>query len=147
MSATVRHTLHLLQVLCLARIELACCRLASTGSLGDDLRELDIDQRLLRCERQVARWQASLTPRQESELRIGRAMHLHLMLSSAPARLKGWSDLDALDAMPRSRLFEWIAHDYERLELTQLESEMSPEEAARYVSASSGGPWPETGAD
>lgn len=139
MSVVVRHVLQLLQALSLARVQLACCRLTSAGSIGDDLRELDLDQRLLRCERQLARWEAPLSAHQQSEVKVGRAIHLHLLLSSATARLRGWSDLDALDQMPPSRLFEWIAHDYERLELAQLESEMSPEEAARYVSESSSG--------
>jgi len=134
MTVVVRHVLHLLQALSLARVRLACCRLTSGGSIGDDLAELDLDQRLLHCERQLARWEASLTGNQQSEVRIGRALHLRLLLSSAKGRLRGWSDLDALDRMPPSRLFEWIAHDYERLELTELEGDMSPEEAARYVS-------------
>ena len=40
--------------------------------------------------------------------------------------------------MPPSRLFEWISHDFERLELAQIEAQMTAGEAARYLGR--GGP-------
>jgi len=69
---------------------------------------------------------------------LARAQFLRLLLESAPRRLRGWSDQDPLDRMPPSRLFEWISLDFERLELAQIEAQMTAGEAARYLGR--GGP-------
>lgn len=138
MNPAVRHALQVLQALCLARVQLDCCRMRPARDLSSELQEFELTQRVIRREREAARLQAALTARQRSELKIARALYLLLLLDSAPLRLEGWSDQDPLATMPESRLFEWIAHDYERLELIQLESAMSPEEALRYADVSAG---------
>lgn len=129
--------LRILQELSYARVRLACIRLTLPSSIWLDMAELEFERRIESREREAQRLQYALSPSDCSELRIARAMFLLLLLESAPYRLQGWSDQDPLDRMPPSRLFEWIAYDHERLELAQLESAMTPEEARRYVSASS----------
>ncbi|HEY2257601.1 MAG TPA: hypothetical protein VGI11_18350 [Variovorax sp.] len=138
MKPGVDPLLRLLQALCFGRIRLEYCRLHATDSIRADLEEFQAHQRVIRQEREVAGLFAELTARQRSELKIGRALYLRMLLDSAPIRLQGWSDRDALDAMPKSHLFEWIAHDYEQQELAELESAMNPQEAARFASAATG---------
>jgi hypothetical protein len=139
MTPRVEPLLRLLQALCVGRVQLECCRLkAQEDSIRADVEELAAQQHVLRQEREVAARFAELTPRQRSELKIGRALYLQMLLDSASVRLRGWSDKDALDAMPRSRLFEWVAHDYEQQELAELENAMNPQEAALFARVSSG---------
>lgn len=137
MSPNVGRALRILQELARARVRLACIRLTLPSSIWLDMSELEFEQRVESLEREAQRLQRGMSPGECSELTIARAMFLHLLLESAPYRLQGWSDQDPLHRMPPSRLFEWIAYDYERLELAQLESAMTPEEARRYVNASS----------
>jgi hypothetical protein len=138
MSPGVETLLRLLQALCVARVRLECCRLKAEDSIRADMEEFAADQRMLRMEREVAARFAELTPRQRSELKIGRALYLQMLLGSAGARLRGWSDRDSLDTMPASHLFEWIAHDYEQQELAELENAMNPQEAALFALVASG---------
>lgn len=128
----LRQALDLLQALCLARIQLDCCRMRPAGSIEAELREFELTQRVIQREREAARMQSALGAGQRSALRVARALYLRLLLDSAARRLDGWSDQDPLQTMPDSRLFEWVAHDYERLELIQLESAMTPDEMQRY---------------
>lgn len=89
--------------------------------------------RLAECEQRWSHSRGGLDEADFGVVRIARALYLQRMLESAPARLAPWSDCSSLRAMPSSHLFEWVAHDCERLELSQLEDAMSPTEAALYA--------------
>jgi hypothetical protein len=92
--------------------------------------------RVLRCEEALAGLRLLLDePGQIAQIKVARALYLRLLLESAPVRLQSWSDSDNLDDMPKSHLFEWIAYDFERLELAELEGAMTPDEAASYAQA------------
>jgi hypothetical protein len=77
-------------------------------------------------------------PEKAAAVRIARALYLRFLLSSAPSRLQPWCDGEDLEHMPRSHMFEWISHDFERLELAALEDAMTPAEAASYARALEG---------
>jgi hypothetical protein len=72
-------------------------------------------------------------PERAAAVRIARALYLRFLLSSAPARLQPWCDGEDLAHMPRSHMFEWISHDFERVELAALEDAMTSSEAALYA--------------
>lgn len=135
MNAYALHLLRLLQELSQARIRLGCGQLAGGIDRWSLESEPELQRRIVDKERKALRLLASLDAAQRSDVLLARALYLQLLLESAPTRLQGWSDQDALDRMPPSRLFEWISHDHEQLELAQLESQMTPGEAARYVNA------------
>ncbi|KLN52909.1 hypothetical protein [Variovorax paradoxus] len=93
-------------------------------------------RRVLHCEQVLAQLRLLIDdPCQIAEIKIARALYLRLLLESAPARLQSWSDCESFDDMPKSHLLEWISYDFERLELAELESSMTPEEAASYAQA------------
>lgn len=93
-------------------------------------------RRVLHWERVLAELRLLLDdPRQIAKIKIARALYLRMLLESAPMRLQSWSDGDSMGNMPKSHLFEWISYDFERLELAELESSMSREEAACYALA------------
>jgi len=93
-------------------------------------------RRVLHCEQMLAQLRLLIDdPCQIAEIKIARALYLRLLLESAPGRLQSWSDSESFDDMPKSHLFEWIAYDFERLELAELEGSMTPEEAASYAQA------------
>ncbi|MDM0029679.1 hypothetical protein [Variovorax saccharolyticus] len=94
-----------------------------------------LNDRLARCQRQVARFQTSLSHTELSELRVARAVYLRMLLSSAFSRLRGWETQTCPASTPISHLHEWLAHDLERLELTELESGMSCDERDAYLRA------------
>ena len=95
----------------------------------------ELQCRLERLEQQIARLLCEMTSEQRARLRLERALFLQLLQESAGFRLQSWSDRDALDEMPVSHLFEWVAHDDERMELALIESVMTPEETMRYACA------------
>lgn len=134
MDPLVSRVLRMLQNLSQARIGLSCLRLHPEGPAGSGNSERELQQRITQGEQAVRRLLASMDVAHRSEARVSRALFLQSLLESAPQRLQAWSDQDPLDRMPPSRLFEWTSHDHERLELAQLESQMTPEEAARYIS-------------
>lgn len=135
MNSSALQLLRILQELSQARIRLGCGQLAGATAVGSTESPQALAHRIAHGEQRALRLLASLSADQRSEVVLARALFLKLLLESAPKRLQGWSDQDPLDRMPPSRLFEWISHDHEQLELSQLESQMSPEEAARYVNA------------
>lgn len=138
MSASLfDHTLLLLQqrayarVLCeFHRMQDDRCRSVDVGTRG----MVRAQVRLAACERRLAAFQAEQQdPERAAAVRVARALYLRFLLSSAPSRLQPWCDGEDLARMPPSHLLEWIAHDFERLELAALEDEMTPSEAARYA--------------
>jgi len=135
MNAYELQLLRILQELSQARIRLGCGQVAGTVEMWSSESEHELQRRIADRERKALRLLNSLDASQRSDVLLSRALFLQLLLESAPTRLQGWSDQDALDRMPPSRLFEWVSHDHEQLELAQLESQMTPGEAARYVSA------------
>ncbi|MDM0013293.1 hypothetical protein QTH87_12690 [Variovorax sp. J22P168] len=137
MTNSVSQLLTILQRVSQAGIRLTCVQL-STSLLEEHWSlERRLQEELVSLEQRATRLLATMSPDERSEVKLGRALFLQMLVESAPRRLRGWSDQDRLDQMPPSRLFEWIAHDHEQLELAQVEAQMTPEEAARYVSASS----------
>lgn len=135
MNPSALHLLRILQALSQARIRQTCAQLSESVNAGSSGEATDLPRRIADREREAMRLLASMDGAQRSEVKLARALFLRLLLESAAQRLQDWSDQDPLDRMPPSRLFEWISHDHEQLELAQLESQMTPEEAARYVSA------------
>lgn len=131
MTPTALQLLQLLQQLSQARIRFSCSQLS--GVAGGRSKEQEVPARISARERLALRLFAVLDDKERSEVMLARARFLQLLLQSAPQRLQGWSDLDPLDRMPPSRLFEWISHDFERLELAQIEAQMTAGEAARYL--------------
>ena len=91
------------------------------------------NERVARCQREVARFQAALTKAELSDLKVARALYLRMLLSSASARLQGWETQTCLATTPLSHLHEWLSHDLERLELAELEAVMSPDERDAYL--------------
>lgn len=135
MNSSALQLSRVLQELSQARIRLGCGQLAGAPGVWSHDSADELAQRIAGGERRALHLLASLNAAQRSEVVLARALFLQMLLDSAPKRLHGWSDRDPLDQMPPSHLFEWISHDHEQLELSQLESQMTPEEAARYVSA------------
>jgi hypothetical protein len=135
MSTQVRQGLRLLQSAACARILLTCAGLSPLNSLRNGPSRFELQRRLERLERQFAGVLNRLSPEHRARLRLERALFLRLLQESAAFRLQFWSDRDALDEMPASHLFEWVAHDDERMELAQIESAMTPEEKTRYACA------------
>ena len=131
--------LHGLQQLAYARITRefhrawqarADCSASCEAAIGESHR------RVQRCEQLLAQLRLLIDdPCQITEIKIARALYLRLLLESAPMRLQSWSDSENFDEMPKSHLFEWIAYDFERLELAELEGSMTAEEAASYTQA------------
>ncbi|AGU47773.1 hypothetical protein VAPA_1c06430 [Variovorax paradoxus B4] len=131
--------LHGLQQLAYARITRefhrawqarAACPASCEAAIGGSHR------RVQRCEQVLAQLRLLIDdPQQIAKIKIARALYLRLLLESAPMRLQSWSDSESFDDMPRSHLFEWIAYDFEQLELAELEGSMTPEEAASYAQA------------
>lgn len=119
------------RVLCeFHRMEDTRCRVIDVGTH----RSADARERLARCERQLLACRDALEePERAAAVRIARALYLRFLLSSATARLQPWCDGEDLAHMPRSHMFEWIAHDFERVELAALEDAMTPAEAALYA--------------
>lgn len=96
----------------------------------------EANRRVLQGEQALARLRGAVDdPRQIAQIKVARALYLRMLLESAPTRLQSWSDCDNLEQMPKSHLFEWIAYDFERLELAELEAAMTPEEGAAYARA------------
>ncbi len=135
MRTPVRQALRLLQSAACARILFTCAGLSPHSALRNGPSRFELRCRLERIERQIADLLREMTPEQWARLRLERALFLQLLQESAAFRLQFWSDCDALDEMPSSRLFEWVAHDDERMELAQLESAMTAEEKMRYACA------------
>ncbi len=98
--------------------------------------DAEAHRRVVRCEQALAALRLAIDdPRELAQIKVARALYLRMLLESAPMRLQAWSDCDNLDDMPKSHLFEWIAYDFERLELAELEAAMTPEEGASYAHA------------
>lgn len=135
MSMPVRQALRLLQSAACSRILFTCAGLSPRNALRNGPSRFELQCRLERIEHQIAGLLRGMTPEQRARLRLERALFLQLLQESAAFRLEFWSDRDALDEMPASHLFEWVAHDDERMELAQIESAMTPEEKMRYACA------------
>jgi hypothetical protein len=130
MTPTALQLLQLLQQLSQARIRFSCGQLS--GGAGSRS-EADLPARISARERLALRLLARLDDKEHAEVMLARARFLQLLLASAPARLRGWSDQDPVDRMPPSRLFEWISHDFERLELAQIEAQMTAGDPPRHL--------------
>lgn len=119
------------RVLCeFHRMEDARCRAVDVGTHAG----AQAQARLAACERELLACTAMLTdPDKAAAVRVARALYLRFLLSSAVSRLQPWCDGEDLERMPRSHMFEWIAHDYEQFELAALEDAMTPAEAALYT--------------
>lgn len=136
-SSFLDHALLLLQqhayarVLCeFHRMEESRCRAVDVTTHG----MVKAQVRLAVCERRLAAYRDQLTdPDKAAAVRVARALYLRFLLSSAATRLQPWCDGEDLSHMPRSHMFEWIAHDYEQLELAALEDAMTPAETALYA--------------
>lgn len=103
---------------------------------ADEIEHSEAHARVRRCEASIAELGQHVDdPAEIAKIKVARALYLRMLLESAPMRLQAWSDNDNLREMPRSHLFEWIAYDFERLELAELEAAMNPEEAAAYAHA------------
>lgn len=136
MSNRLTQALLLLQRLAYARIlcEFHRQRQVHAGSAVSSPELATACRRLRGCE---ANWEHCrvelVNPELATAVRVARALHLRRMLESAAARLAPWDDRSDLAHIPPSHLFEWVAHDCERLELAQLEDAMTPEETAFYA--------------
>ncbi len=138
MPAHLEHCLQSLQQLAYARIvrEFQRAWNARLDPAAAEVESAEAHCRVLRCEQALAGLRLLLDePGQIAQIKVARALYLRMLLESAPARLQSWSDSDNVDDMPKSHLFEWIAYDFERLELTELEGAMTPDEAASYARA------------
>ncbi|MBO9513678.1 MAG: hypothetical protein J7549_06120 [Variovorax sp.] len=133
--------LRLLQALACARIHFGCKRLSPQMWNYPDLSSGELWTRMTIYQERIDALANAMSVEQRAQVRLERALFLRLLLDSAPARLKAWSDQDEVSAMPPSHLFEWVSHDDERLELAQLEAAMTPQESARYDSALSAQAW------
>ncbi|MDM0104379.1 hypothetical protein QTH97_05515 [Variovorax sp. J22R24] len=131
MGAAPRQILRLLQAAAFARIQCECIRLSRAG--GPE--RFDYQRRIVAYTRELEFLDHALAPDERSAVRLERALFLRLLLASAPKRLASWSDKETLDDMPPSHLFEWVAHDDERMELAEIERTMTPQEALRYAHA------------
>jgi len=135
MNTPVHEALRLLQATACVRVLLTCAGLSSDNKLRNGPSRSELECRLEGLHRQLGRVLCGLMPQQRARLRLERALFLHLLQESAVYRLQAWSDRDAIDEMPASHLYEWVAHDDERMELAQVESAMTPEEKLHYVCA------------
>ena len=131
MTPTALQLLQLLQQLSQARIRFSCSQLSGVADGRSNPSEPEVPVRIAARERLALGLFARLDDKERCDVMRARARFLQLLLESAPHRLQGWSDQDPLDRMPPSRLFEWISHDFERLELAQIEARMMAGDAAR----------------
>jgi len=133
--------LRLLQALACARIQFGCKRLSPQVWRYPDLSCDELWLRMSLYQERIDQLAGAMSVPERAQVRLARALFLRLLLESAPARLRAWSDQDAVAEMPPSHLFEWVSHDDERLELSQLEAAMPPQESARYDIAVNGLQW------
>ena len=135
MEQTVDRALRILQELAYAQLlcELARFQRTRLGRKGDF--QLPLNERVARCQREVARFPSALTKPELSELEVARALYLRMLLSSASSRLRGWENQTCVANIPLSHLHEWLSHDLERLELAELEGAMSRNEKDAYLRA------------
>ncbi|MDM0074613.1 hypothetical protein QTH90_09495 [Variovorax sp. J2P1-59] len=135
MGAAPRQILRLLQAVAFARIQCECMRLTRAVGRAVGPERFEYHRRMDVYARELEFLQHALAPDERSAVRVERALFLRLLLSSAPWRLASWSDTETLDEMPASHLFEWVAHDDERMELAEIESAMTPQETMQYAYA------------
>ncbi|MBO9650460.1 MAG: hypothetical protein J7605_18310 [Variovorax sp.] len=133
--------LRLLQALACSRIHFGCKRLSPKVWKYPDLSCDELWLRMTLYQERIDQLANAMSVEERAQVRLERALFLRLLLESAPARLQSWSDQDEVTDMPPSHLFEWVAHDDERLELSQLEAAMTPQESARYDIAVNGLQW------
>ena len=135
MGTLVQQALRLLQAAACARALLTCAGLSPQNALLNGPSRFELECRLESLDQQLTTLLLGMTREQRERLRLERALFIRLLQESAVFRLQFWSDRDALDEMPPSHLFEWVAHDDERMELAQIENAMTPNEKVRYASA------------
>jgi len=136
MSNRLTQALLLLQRMAYARIlcEFHRQRQMHAGSAVSPPELATACRRLRMCEAHWEHCRAELVNSDTvTAVRVARALHLRRLLDSAAARLAPWADRNDLACIPPSHLFEWVAHDCERLELAELEDAMTPEERALYA--------------
>jgi len=133
--------LRLLQALACARIHFGCKRLSPGVWHYPELSCDELWLRMTLYQERIDQLAGAMSVEERAQVRLERALFLRLLLESAPARLQAWSDQDEVADMPPSHLFEWVSHDDERLELSQLEAAMTPQESARYDIAVNGLQW------
>ena len=136
MPNRLTQALLLLQQLAYARIlcEFHRQRQMHAGSAVSSPELALASRRLRSCEANWEHCRAALIDSPlAASVRVARALHLQRLLGSAAARLAPWNDRSDLARIPPSHLFEWVAHDCERLELAELEDAMTPEETALYA--------------
>lgn len=135
MSPHVRLGLCLLQQLALMQVLRELARVLRVSGRGEPpgWDGATISQRFDNYHRELLAIRGSFTAEDLSQLRICRAVFLRRMMASASARLGGWEDSVSLEDAPVSRLFEWLSHDFERLELSALEEGMTMRETAFYL--------------
>jgi hypothetical protein len=137
MQGFLDRTLHLLQRVAYARVVCEFQRIQDLRCRASDICShgfVGAQARLRRCEQELVACQgATDDPEELAAVRVARALYLRFLLSSAAARLQPWCDGEDLARMPLSHMFEWIAHDFERLELAAIEDAMTPEEVVLYA--------------
>ncbi|MEJ8814122.1 hypothetical protein WKW77_23760 [Variovorax ureilyticus] len=133
--------LRLLQALACSRIQFGCKRLSPKLWHYPDLSCDELWLRMTLYQERIDQLVKAMNVEERAQVRLERALFLRLLLESAPTRLQAWSDEDEVSDMPPSHLFEWVSHDDERLELSQLEAAMTPQESARYDIAVNGLQW------
>ena len=135
MKPSVNRALRILQELAYAQLlsELDRFQRARLGKQAGF--PLLFNERVARCQRQVAHFQTALTKTELSELKVARALYLRMLLASASSRLQGWDHQTCPGSTPISHLHEWLAHDLERLEPAELEGVMSGAEKDEYLRA------------
>ncbi|WP_198086537.1 hypothetical protein [Variovorax sp. E3] len=137
MQSFVDRALQLLQQMAYARVMCEFHRLQDVRCRASDVCSngfVRAQERMAKCEQRFVAYQATLgDPEKVAAVRVARALYLRLLLQSATARLQPWSDVADIMQMPPSHMFEWIAHDFERLELAALEDAMTPAEIVLYT--------------
>lgn len=137
MQGFLDRALQLLQQLAYARVLSEFHRLQDLRCRASDICShgfVTAQERLVLCEQQLEVFQRTLdNPDKVAAVRVARALYLRMLLSSAATRLQPWSDGEDITGMPLSHMFEWISHDFERLELAALEDAMTPAEIVLYA--------------
>ena len=137
MQGFLNHALQLLQQLAYARVLCEFHRIQDLRCRASDICShgfVAAQERLTGCEQRLEVFQQHLdNPDKVAAVRLARALYVRMLLGSAPTRLQPWSDGEDITRMPLSHMFEWISHDFERLELAALEDAMTPAEIVLYA--------------
>lgn len=137
MQGFLNRALQLLQQLAYARVLCEFHRIQDLRCQASDICShglVTAQERLAACEQHLDEFQQTLDNKDKvAAIRLARALYLRMLLGSANKRLQPWSDGEDITNMPLSHMFEWISHDFERLELAALEDAMTPAEIVMYA--------------